>query len=112
MKQGELVWMSFPFSDFSGSKIRPCLIVSNDSYNAATKEVVVCAITSNPQAAEYTVPLGQADLKSGKLPIASRVKADKIAHIHKTRVLKTFATVSEKKLIEVTNQIKRLVATQ
>lgn len=31
-KQGEIVLVPFPYSDLSGSKRRPVLIVSNDAY--------------------------------------------------------------------------------
>ena len=43
-KQGDIVVVPFPFSDLSGRKLRPCLVISN--YNLIdVKEIIVLAIT-------------------------------------------------------------------
>lgn len=45
-EQGDVVLVSFPFTDFSKSKVRPALIVSfSDIYH---KDVVITAISSKP----------------------------------------------------------------
>lgn len=45
-KQGEIVLVPFPYSDLSGSKRRPVLVVSNNLYNNSFLDIVVVAITS------------------------------------------------------------------
>jgi mRNA interferase MazF len=45
--QGDIVLVSFMFSDESGVKHRPALIVSTDRYHQARQEVIVAAVTSN-----------------------------------------------------------------
>jgi len=32
-KRGDIVWVEFPFSDASSDKVRPALIISNDTIN-------------------------------------------------------------------------------
>lgn len=71
MNQTDIVWASFPYSDFSDAKIRPALVVSNDSYNAANNDVVVCAVTSNLGEGEYKVSIAMGDLSDGKLALPS-----------------------------------------
>jgi len=110
MKQQELVWVKIPFSDFSETKLRPALIVSNNDYNSKSDDRVVCAITSNIQKAEYSVQLSQKDLVSGNLPIESRIKADKIMQINKKLILRAFAKINEKKFDETITEIKKLLA--
>ncbi len=39
--------MAFVFSDDSGVKLRPALVVSSDSYHRGRQEAVIAAITSN-----------------------------------------------------------------
>ena len=39
--------MRFVFSDESGAKLRPALVISSPAYNRARHEVIVAAITSN-----------------------------------------------------------------
>ena len=45
--RGDLVLVGFVFSDESGRKVRPALIVSSRAYNRARQEAIVAAITSN-----------------------------------------------------------------
>ena len=45
--RGDVVLVSFVFSDESGKKLRPALVISSAPYNRARQEVVVAAITSN-----------------------------------------------------------------
>ena len=46
-KSGDLVLVEFVFTDETGSKKRPALIISSDNYNKNRHEVIVAAITSN-----------------------------------------------------------------
>lgn len=43
---GDIVLVPFPFTDQSGAKKRPAVIVSGTSYNQARRDVVIMAITS------------------------------------------------------------------
>jgi mRNA interferase MazF len=45
--RGDVVLVSFVFSDESGKKIRPAVVISSAAYNRARQEVIVAAITSN-----------------------------------------------------------------
>jgi len=46
-KQGDIVLVEFGFSEGTGSKKRPALIISSDSYHKSRHEIIVAAITSN-----------------------------------------------------------------
>jgi len=43
---GDVVLVPFPFTDQSGTKKRPAAVVSNASYNASRRDIVIMAITS------------------------------------------------------------------
>jgi len=45
--RGDIVLVGFMFSDESGKKLRPAVIISSSAYHRARQEVVVAAITSN-----------------------------------------------------------------
>ncbi len=45
--RGDVVLIGFVFSDESGRKVRPALIISSSAYHRARQEVIVAAITSN-----------------------------------------------------------------
>lgn len=46
-KQGDIVLVDFGFTEGTGSKKRPTLIISSDGYHKGRQEVIVAAITSN-----------------------------------------------------------------
>ena len=50
LKRGMVVLVPFPFSDLSGSKKRPALVVSTDLYNAAGLDILIAQITSRVNA--------------------------------------------------------------
>ncbi len=53
-KRGDVVLLPFPYTDQSGSKRRPALILSSDAYNTRRADIIVAPITSN-------LATGQAD---------------------------------------------------
>ncbi len=45
--RGDVVLLDHPFSDASGSKVRPSLVVQDDARNARLPETIVVLITKN-----------------------------------------------------------------
>jgi len=45
--RGDVVLVGFVFSDESGKKLRPAVVISSAAYNRSRQEIVVAAITSN-----------------------------------------------------------------
>lgn len=46
-KRGDIVLVNFGFSESTGYKKRPALIISSNDYHKSRQEVIVLAITSN-----------------------------------------------------------------
>jgi mRNA interferase MazF len=46
-ERGEIVLLPFPYTDQSGTKRRPALILSSDAYNLRRTDLIVAPITSN-----------------------------------------------------------------
>jgi mRNA interferase MazF len=65
-RQGQIVLVPFPYSDLSGSKRRPVLIVSNDEYNTSFPDIVVAAITTKTtKTDDFSIELKSEDLEIG-----------------------------------------------
>jgi len=45
--RGDIVLVPFDFSDRSGSKLRPAVVVSTDEYNDRSPDVLVASLTGN-----------------------------------------------------------------
>lgn len=46
-KRGDVVLVNFVFSEETGVKRRPALVVSSDAYHQGRRETIIAAITSN-----------------------------------------------------------------
>lgn len=79
-KQGDIVLVPFPFTDFSTFKQRPALVLSSHRFNRAQEDLIVAAITSylNPSKMPYEYRLTPAEQTVAGLPKPSAVKLGKI----------------------------------
>lgn len=108
IKQRDIILIPFPFSDQSGQKVRPALIISNDSFNQS-EDVVACAITSNIKHSKYSLSISQDDIESGILYEKSSIKAETIFKIKKMLIIKRIAILNKAKFLEVIAVVKELV---
>lgn len=46
-KRGDIVLLPFPFTDQSGTKRRPAVVLSTDAYNLRRADLIVAPITTN-----------------------------------------------------------------
>src|SRR3989338_8195651 len=90
-----------PFSDQSGRKVRPALIVSNNTFNGNSDDLVVCAITSMLKKGDYTLIIGQDNLEVGTLYEKSPIKVETILKIKKSFIIKEIAKVNNKTFFQV-----------
>ena len=79
---GAIVLARFPFTDLSGDKRRPALVVSRDNNRRA--DVVVCFITSVPRSGPDAAPLAATPGTGLKVP--SVVRFDKVATLDRSVV--------------------------
>jgi len=77
-EQGDIVLAEVPFSDASGTKRRPVMVVSSRRYNANSLDVIVFAITSNLVNARHSVPIDNPDLSEGTIIRPSLIKVDHV----------------------------------
>jgi mRNA interferase MazF len=66
---GDVVLVPFPFTDQSGAKKRPAVIVSGKGYNTGRRDLVIMAITS-----QVRQPLGVAEAPLGDWQAAGLIK--------------------------------------
>ncbi len=102
-EQRTVVLIPFPYTDLTGMKQRPALIISNDKINN-TEDRICCLVTSNK-------PIDGVEIKNNffeneKLPFQSWVKPHRIFTINKKIIRKKLCTVNSvfhKKIIEILN---------
>lgn len=91
---GDIVLVDVPFSDGSGGKTRPVLVLRQQD---AEGDFLAAPITSR-SGHSNTVPLTSGDLAHGALPKASWIRADKVFTLHTSAIVKGFGAVRPKVL--------------
>ena len=104
--KGEVVVIPFPFSDLSGSKRRPALVLANLSGD----DILLCQITSqNSPKDTLAVPLSASDFKSGELPLPSNIRPNRLFTADKTLIIKSVGIVNSHIHQKVVDEIVSLI---
>jgi len=111
-EQGDILLIPVPFSDLTSQKRRPVIVISNNQYNSKTGDVVVVAMTSNPQVTDYSFSITSSDLVKGALNRPGKVRVDKIYTLSQTIVVKTFGRVNRVTIDRIRGALQELVATR
>ena len=107
-EQGEIVVVPFPFSDLSSFKQRPVLILSNNTDNVKSEDVITCGITSNLKNIKYSILIDNRNLEKGTIPAKSRIKVDKLFTLAKSIIKKKVAKVNSKTFEQIKKEFFRL----
>ena len=108
--RGSVVLVPFPFTDLSGRKRRPALVVSPDGFHQ--EDLILCAITSRvpDDVAGHEVLLEPTDVVDRRLPKRSVVKIGKLFTMHPRLIVARFGTLKEQKLGEILAKLSDLFA--
>ena len=101
--KGDIVFVPFPFSDLSGTKKRPALIIAAVDLD----DYILCQITSKE--GEYRIPLDQSDFSEGKLPVKSFVRSTRIFTAHKSVISYKEAALKKEKVTSVLEELIRIL---
>ena len=71
---GQIVLLPFPFSDLTGSKLRPAMLLAS----VGRGDWIACQITSNPYGDPRAIPLGVEAFGDGGLQRTSYVRPGKL----------------------------------
>ncbi|HLD34184.1 MAG TPA: type II toxin-antitoxin system PemK/MazF family toxin [Candidatus Nanoarchaeia archaeon] len=93
MNQRDIWLVPFPFSDQTGKKVRPILLLSKDQFNNSSEDVIVCAITSNISE-KHSISLKNEQLEEGELLNQCAIKPENVLKINKKLFLKRIGRIN------------------
>ena len=102
MLKGDLVLINFPFTDLSGSKLRPAVVLTQTNL-----DLTVCFITTQIQWQEQTDVLLNPNSTNG-LKRISLVRLSKIATIDKSLSKGLLGRLNQNELSELNSNLKLL----
>lgn len=105
---GDVVLVPFPFTDQSGAKKRPAVIVSSSGYNDSRRDLVIMAITS-----QVRTPLGFGEAMLADWQAAGLIKSSVLkpvfATIEQGLVVRTMGKLSASDLHTLREAIAQVI---
>lgn len=101
IEQRDLLLVPFPFSNQSGRKVRPVVVISNNQFNASSEDIIVIGITANISKDFYTLELTNNDLEEGKLFDKCCIKAENVLKLDKQMVIKKIGRIKKDKFMKI-----------
>ncbi len=106
ISKGDIILVSFPYTNLHRSKLRPALVISTKVDNG--EDVIICGITSKKHGSQEIV-LEEKDFTEGTLPIKSYIRFAKIVTIEKSIIKQNVGKLNKKKIAEIISKLKDLL---
>lgn len=104
-KQGDIILIPFPYSDLTGAKKRPAMIISNLNLNGEDK--ICCLVTSNNPL--EGILISKNSFSDGNLPFKSWIKPHRIFSIDERIIIKKLAEVKKEFCEKINNKINYFI---
>lgn len=109
IEQRDLLLVPFPFSDQSGKKVRPVIVISDDEFNKSSEDVIVVGVTSNISKDKYTINLTNDNLDEGKLFAICCVKVENILKLDKELIIKKIGKINKNTLKNIISKLFEII---
>ena len=107
-RRGDIVLVSFPFTDLTLAKRRPALVVSPDIFNEINQDLILLAVTSQLNSFQYSISVLPGDCEEGVLPKESIVKLAKVFTLSSGLVLRKLCRLGDRQLNAVLAGLRSL----
>ena len=108
IQQRDILLVPFPFSDQSGRKVRPVVVISSTIFNQCSEDILVVAVTSNITKDKYTIILLKNEVEEGIVNHDCCIKVENILKIDKKLLIKKIGKIKPatlQKIVAILNSI-------
>ncbi|SRR6266849_10275358 len=111
VSRGDLILANLPFSDASGSKIRPALVVQCDANNRRLDDVIVALITrttarASTEPTQMLIDITTSEGKLSGLLHTSAVKCEHLITLHQRLVQRVIGHLTPAQMQRIDNCLK------
>ena len=103
--KGDIVVVSFPFSDLSHAKKRPSLVLAS----LEGSDLILCQITSKFTKDNHSILLYETDFVKGSLRQTSSIRPNKLFTADVSIIMYKVGSISSKKFEEITEKLCKLI---
>lgn len=108
----DVVLLTYPFSDLSGTKVRPAIVVSPDELNRKDQDALFVLITSNMgRMSDYEILLDQShpDFKQSGLLKPNMIRVPKIWNLDQKLIRKTLGSAGPRLRVEIEAALRKFL---
>lgn len=109
IEQKDLLLVPFPFSDQSGRKVRPVIVISNNEFNKYSNDVIAIGVTSNILRDDYTIKLTNNNLDEGKLFTNCIIKVENLLKLDKELIIKKIGKINKETLKNIVDKLFTII---
>jgi len=110
IEQRDLLLVPFPFSDQSGRKVRPVIVISNNDFNKHSEDIIVIGVTSNILKDKYTIGLTNNNLDEGRLLTNCSIKTENILKIDRDLIIKKIGKINKETLKSTIEKLFNIIS--
>ena len=110
IKRGDILLLSFPFTDLQTRKVRPALVVSSNSFNRRNQDAIFVFITTKEYTGPFDIRIKETDLsfQTTKLKAASTFRISKIMCLEQKLAVRRLGHADKIILNKVNTALKSL----
>ena len=105
IKQKDIVLLPYPFTNLEGSKVRPAIVISNDTFNKKSDDCIAIPLTTIIKEVPYSIIIDQTDLSYGKLIKPSRIRIDKIFTVEKKSIIMKIGVIKDPTFSKIKSEL-------
>ena len=99
VRRGEVVLVDFPYSDHTGSKVRPALVVQADAWNQRLDDTILALITSSRHrrvgaATQFVIDVTTAEGQQAGLRLNSVIQCENLLTYDQALILRVLGRLS------------------
>jgi mRNA interferase MazF len=111
MKRGDVIIVDFPFSDATGRKIRPALVVQADELNRRLSDTILALITSSRSrftgaATQLAIDVSTSDGRRSGLRLSSVIQCENLVTIDKSFIIHAIGHLSDALMQQIDQCLK------
>ena len=100
VRRGDIVLIDFPYSNHTGSKFRPALVVQSDVWNQRLDDTILALITSSPQrrtgaSTQYFIDISTVEGRRTNLRFDSIVQCENLVTQDQRLILRRIGSLSD-----------------
>jgi len=110
IKRGDILLLSFPFTDQQTRKVRPALVISSNSFNKRSQDAIFVFITTKEYTEPFDIRIKETDpsFQTTKLKAASTLRISKLMCLEQKLAIRRLGHVDKHILKKVNSALTRL----